>query len=102
MPRPSWTASVSDAPREAPADHRDLPPCEEVHRDVWRGSDIPARRLPTVPAHYLEEALACGACGGRDVRCVYLHSSTGVAWAVMKTEVVCQACGRYTLWEGED
>jgi hypothetical protein len=102
VPRPHWTCTVSDAPRKAPADHAALPACEEVHRDLWRGSDIPATKLRTVPERYVAEALACGACGSADTRCLHLFSNTGVAWAVMETEVVCRACGRYTLWNGED
>ena len=83
MPRPQWTHSVSDVPRRAPANHRDLPACTQVSGHLadgtWSGSAIPARALRGVPAHYLEKALRCDGCGGDDVRCMHLASNTGIS-----------------------
>lgn len=93
---------MSDAPWRAPANHRELPPCTQRSSEAWDGSDIPARALRGVPAHYVEEALRCAACASTDTRCISLYSNTGVSWAVMEVEVVCEACRRYTLWAGED
>jgi hypothetical protein len=110
MPVPQWSWTVSEVPRLAPPDFRTLPRRKQVWeggnwpgvRGLWHGSGFQVARLPGAHWYHAEDTVVCGACGSRRTRCIYCYAEPAQTWIVMRIEILCSACGKFTQWEGED
>lgn len=101
-------SAVSDKPRHAPPNYADLEPCVDISGQgggiafpEYTGSGIRLDDHPFRPrqvTRHWSVSERCGACGGENTLCIYLHYVGGLGTGQdMTVELVCRDCGMYTV-----
>jgi hypothetical protein len=93
----TFETRTNDKPTLAPADFATMAPVVPIDDESWHGSgfrpaDVLQHRFP-----FEDDMSACGACRSRDVRCIYLHYFHHIVESDVRVELVCNACGKFTV-----